>query len=293
MNKTVIASVALVALGTGIAGAADLPVKAPSMAPVVAPWSWSGCYVGGTAGGAWQRLRTDLAVTNNPTAGYFLPPVIPSVNASGSGPLDRSGFTGGGEVGCNWQTGQWVWGLEVDAESLSLKRNFGGQFFYPPPPLANGGPYFLTVSSSTDWMFTVRPRVGVAFDRALLFVTGGLAVTNLKFNQAFAEPPFTPTPELATLSTTKLGWVVGGGLEYALGGGWTVKGEYLYARFNADSAVGQLVNAAGSGPGCPGTATSFTCGATFTNNLSNLTVQIARAGINYKFDWGGPVRAAY
>ncbi len=270
MNKTVIASVALVALGTGIAGAADLPVKAPSMAPVAAPWSWSGCYIGGTAGGEWQRIDTDLVVTNNPTAGYFFPPAIPGVNASGSGRFEGSGFTGGGEAGCNWQTGQWVWGLEVDVESIRMRGNAGGQFTYT----TNGAPYFLTLSTSTDWMFTVRPRVGVAFDRALLYVTGGLAVTNLKFNQAFAEPPFTPTPELAALDTTKLGWVVGGGLEYALGGGWTVKGEYLYARC----------------PGCPGT---FTCGATFTNNLSNLTVQIARAGINYKFDWGGPVRAAY
>jgi outer membrane immunogenic protein len=167
-----------------------------------------------------------------------------------------------------------------------MRGTGGGQFTYT----TNGSPYFLTQSIATDWMFTLRPRVGLAFDRALLYVTGGLAVANLKFNQAFSEPPFTPTPEVASLDSTRAGWVVGGGLEFALGGGWTIKGEYLYARFQTDAAVGQLVNANGSGPGCPGT---FTCGATFTNNLSNLTVQTARAGLNYKFDWGGPVRAAY
>jgi outer membrane immunogenic protein len=67
---------------------------------------------------------------------------------------------------------------------------------------------------------------------------------------------------------------------------WTLRGEYLFAQFAADTAIGNLVNGSGTGPGC---VAAFSCGATFTNSLSTLNVQIVRAGLNYKFDWGSPV----
>jgi outer membrane immunogenic protein len=285
MKKLLLTTTALVAFAAiGSAGAADLPVKAPPM--VVAPaFSWSGCYIGGNAGGSWQRLNNSLSVVDAP-AGYFFTAAIPGVNASGSPNLNSSGFTGGGQIGCNWQSGNWVWGVELDAESIHLNRSVGGQFLYT----TNGAPYNLTESASANWMFTARPRVGWAFDHALLYVTGGLAVTKLNFTQNFSEPPFTPTPETATLSSTKAGWTVGAGLEYAFAHNWTLRGEYLFAQFAADTAIGNLVNGSGTGPGC---VAAFSCGATFTNSLSTLNVQIVRAGLNYKFDWGGPVVARY
>jgi outer membrane immunogenic protein len=285
MNKFMLGSAALISLAAiGSAGAADLPVKAPPM--VVAPaFSWSGCYLGGNAGGSWQRLNNSLYVVDAPS-GYFFPPVCPGVDASGSQNLNSSGFTGGGQIGCNWQSGNWVWGVELDAESIHLNRSVGGQFHYT----TNGAPYNLTESASANWMFTARPRVGWAFDHALLYVTGGLAVTKLNFAQNFSEPPFTPIPEAATLSNTKAGWIVGAGWEYAFAPNWTFRGEYLFAQFAADTAIGTLAGGSGSGPGC---VAPLSCGATFNNSLSTFNVQIVRAGLNYKFDWGSPVVARY
>jgi outer membrane immunogenic protein len=275
MKKLLGTAALLTLIAGGSAMSADLRVKAPIKAPPPA-FSWSGCYVGANAGGSWQHLSNSLSVVDAP-AGYFFTTAIPGVNASGSPTLDSSGFTGGGQIGCNWQSGNIVWGVELDAESIHLSTNYGGLFRYT----TNGAPYFLTGSASANWMFTARPRVGWAIDHGLLYVTGGLAVTNLNFNQSFAEPPFTPTPETATLSSTKVGWTVGAGFEYAFASNWTLRGEYLFAQFAADTAIGTLINGSGSGPGC---VAPFSCGATFTNSLSTLNVQIVRAGLNYKFD---------
>jgi len=257
--------------------AADLPAapvyKAP---PIVAPaFSWSGCYIGGNAGGSWQSLSNSLSVVNAP-AGYLFTAAIPGVNASGTSGLNSSGFTGGGQIGCNYQSGNIVWGLELDGESIHLNSSNGGRFLYT----TNGAPYFLNESASANWMFTARPRVGWAFGHGLLYATGGLAVTHLNFNQSFAEPPFTPTPEVAALSSTMAGWTVGAGIEYAITNNWTIKGEYLFAQFATNGVVGTLVNGSGTGPGC---VAAFSCGATFNNSLSTFNVQLARVGLNYKF----------
>src|SRR5262249_60071547 len=57
MNKVLLAGIAL-ALGTGVASAADMPVKAPP-APLPPPFSWTGCYIGGNVGGAWGHHDWD------------------------------------------------------------------------------------------------------------------------------------------------------------------------------------------------------------------------------------------
>jgi outer membrane immunogenic protein len=273
MKKLVVAGIALGALMVP-AMAADMRVKAPVLKTPPPAFSWSGCYIGGNAGGAWENASNSLVVANT-TPGYFTPAAIPGVNASGTADMNSSGFTGGGQVGCNWQSGQTVWGVEVDIESLNQSTSFGGAFRYT----TNNAPYFLIGSRSTDWLFTARPRIGWAADRALFYVTGGLAVAKLNFNQFFAEPPFTPTPEIATLSTTQVGWTIGAGIEWALYNNWSLKGEYLFAEFDGNSVIGNLVNGSGSGPGCVGL---FACGATFTNSVSRLDVSILRAGLNYR-----------
>src|SRR5271163_3508808 len=92
--------------------AADMPVKAPPPAP--APiFSWTGFYIGGNAGGAWERESNSLVITNNL---FFAPGAIPGVEASGSQTLHSSGFTGGGQIGYNYQSGNVVWGIELDFE---------------------------------------------------------------------------------------------------------------------------------------------------------------------------------
>lgn len=263
MKKLLIAGIAAAAFCGAPAFGADMPVKGPPMAPVVAPaYNWTGFYIGGNAGGAWERQSNSLSINN--TGGYFAGGAVAGVNASGTQNLNSSGFTGGGQIGYNFQSGNVVWGVELDFESLSKAANAGGAFIYT----TNGAPYNLTLNSSTNWLFTARPRVGWAMDRSLLYVTGGLAVTKRNFTESFFDPGGGGVTETAAFSKTQAGWTVGAGYEYALAKNWTIKGEYLFASFGGDTAAG-LVNHAGT--------------ATFNNSVSNLNVQILRAGLNYKF----------
>ena len=132
----------------------------------------------------------------------------------------------------------------------------------------------------------MRGRIGYAHNRLLLYFTGGLAIANQKFSQTLIQTNFAPGfVETGSASATKRVPIIGGGLEFALWNGWSLKGEYL----NAD--LGQVsFTSAGSCPQ-PFTAACLT----FTGNHSEtLRIQIARAGINYKFDSGkAPVVAGY
>jgi outer membrane immunogenic protein len=234
--------------------------------------NWTGFYAGLSIGGVWQKVNNSLSVVNDPVNDYFFPPAIAGVNTSGSSSLDDSKVFGGGQLGYNMQMGNAVWGLELGISDLNTKANHGGRFLYT----TNNDPYNLTTSAATHWLFSLRPRVGWAVNNALLYVTGGLAVAQLKFNQSFSEPPFTPTPENASYSKTKAGWTLGGGVEFALNNCWSVKAEYLYNRFNSDTVVGHLVN--GGDP-----IAGFVFGATFNNSLSNRNISMLSAGINYHF----------
>jgi outer membrane immunogenic protein len=139
-----------------------------------------------------------------------------------------------------------------------------------------GAPSFFTPTSSvsTDWLFTGRGRLGWANDYWLLYATGGGAVTNASVNQTIAlQAPFVWN---ASSSSTRVGWTVGAGFEYAMTRNWSVKGEYLYLDFGNLNAVGVL--------------TPAFAGFTYANS-THLTANIARVGVNYHF--GAPVVARY
>ncbi|MBA1157122.1 outer membrane protein [Microvirga mediterraneensis] len=183
MKKILLSSVALLGLASG-ALAADLPSRrAP--APVIAAvpvFTWTGFYVGVNAGYGWNT--NDDFVFNN---------VRYNLN-------DDGGFVGGAQAGYNFQIGSFVVGLEGDIQYA----DFGGNDIL----LADG-----TVAdfNNSDWFGTVRARAGVAFDRALIYATGGFA---------FADG--------AT------GWTVGGGIEYAITNNLSAKVEGLYVNLDQD-----------------------------------------------------------
>lgn len=123
----------------------------------------------------------------------------------------------------------------------------------------------------TDWLFTARPRVGYLMGNALVYGTGGLALTNIRYNENFDDgPPFPLDIESSSISRTKAGWTVGGGVEYAIANPWTVKLEYLYADFGSISTTG----------------TDIFLGAPFTTFSHSVTLKtnIVRVGLNYKFN---------
>ncbi len=251
----------------GAAVAADMPLKAP-IAPVVT-YNWTGLYIGGTVGDGWGSFDPRSATVYAPN-GYFRTDSVPAVNSVGVQSLSSNGFTGGFEAGYNLQSGRFVYGIEGDISSFHLNGNAAGAGTYPCC-----APFGFAVSSNagTTWLGTVRGRVGVAANNWLFFATGGAAFTNVHGNFAFTDnyPPYYAT-ELASLSTTKTGYAVGGGIEYGFWGNWSVKGEYLYVDFGTVStSSGNFNTLLGPFPA-----------STFTHSI-DFKANIARAALNYRF----------
>ncbi|WP_353184340.1 outer membrane protein [Bosea sp. (in: a-proteobacteria)] len=196
MKKYLLASVAALGLiAAGAASAADLPSrKGPVAAPVYIPpvFTWTGFYVGANAGYGWGNVNNSFGVSVG----------------------DLDGFVGGGQIGYNYQIGQFVLGLEADIQGadLSSGNNLG------------------LVGVKTDYFGTVRARVGVAFDRFMPYITGGWAYGNVK----------TSIPSIGYSSDRSHtgGWALGGGLEYAVTNNLIAGVEYLYVDLGEKNILG-------------------------------------------------------
>ncbi|HXB19892.1 MAG TPA: outer membrane beta-barrel protein, partial [Candidatus Solibacter sp.] len=119
---------------------------------------WKGFYVGGNAGGVKGSADTFTSTVFSPT-GYFAMSSVPAIAAVGKQKLSPRGFTGGGQVGYNFQTGHFVLGLETDFGAMHVNDDFVGSTTYPCCAPTN---FTVKQSISTDWLWTARPRVGVA-----------------------------------------------------------------------------------------------------------------------------------
>lgn len=229
MKKILLSSVALLGLTAG-AMAADLPSRrapAPIVPVVAAPvFTWTGFYLGVNAGGAWN--------TNNNKV------FVPGVGLVGGN--SNTGFTGGGQIGYNYQMGMFVLGLETDLQYADLGRK--NDLVLIDPALRG---------SSNNYFGTVRARAGVAFDRALVYATGGFAYGDV--GNRFGG------------SSTNGGWTLGGGVEYAFTNNLTAKVEGLYVnleRKNNDFVALGLADVAAL--------------------KKNNEFAVIRAGLNYKFN---------
>jgi outer membrane immunogenic protein len=271
--------------------AADLPARgAIYKAPQVQVDPWTGFYVGVNAGGAWGHSNTTTAVDCSvpplpigPFFGsYFCDATgfgaanAAAVNAAGSGTIHSSGFTGGVQAGHNWQADNIVYGLETDFSAFRLKGSAQGAGVYPVIGLGllvPGTAFTVTPSTNTDWLFTFRGRIGWATPTLLFYATGGLAVTNLKVTGSFSDnsPPIGAI-ENAAVTKDKLGFAVGGGVEWALNRNWSLKGEYLFVGFGKVTASGFITQTR------TGVAYSQAISTT-----SDLSAHVARVGINYRF----------
>jgi outer membrane immunogenic protein len=240
-------------------------------------FSWTGFYFGGNVGYASgsSAIRGTETVPTPP----FLAIDSAAVSAAASPKLNSDGFTGGAQAGYNWQAGSAVFGVEADIDAFHIRGRTTGTFAFPSTlpggPIGPPTAFFTSTSSvSTDWLFTGRGRLGWAADNWMLYATGGVAVTNVNVNQSIGL--IAPFVFNATTSSTRVGYTVGGGFEYAMDRNWSVKGEYLYVDFGTLNGVGVL--------------TPAFAGFTYTNS-THLTANIARAGLNYHF--GAPVLAKY
>ena len=241
-----------------IASAADMPVKAPIMkAPMVVPYSWSGFYIGGNAGYHWTDAKFDWEFAPG------FPDSAANIAARGgtaANTLRQRGFTGGLQIGYNWQFNNIVAGLEADFNFLGGSASFGPQYVGGGLPAANT----VTESARARWLATVRPRLGIlVMPRTLLYATGGLAVARVKY---FDHTDYLASMQEASQTTTRVGWTAGVGGEHALDNRWSVKGEWLYADLGSTS-YNSINNVFPT--------------AILTHN-HKLTMNIVRLGINYK-----------
>jgi outer membrane immunogenic protein len=275
VKKIFLSAIATVAL-SATAFAADLPAQTYTKAPVVVPppaFSWTGFYVGVNAGGHWSRDSDPAAITAN---NYYIPANVAIMNAALPTTMNRSGFGGGGQIGYNWQLSNFVVGVEADIMGLSgtASRAVVVPWNVPTEQAT------LNDSAQDKWMATFRARAGWAFDRFLVFGTGGAAVANWSISHSYSDNFLVPPTPLTTtaVNTNRTGWTAGGGVEYAVTDNWTVRAEYLYADFGTVNSNLTFVN--------PPLGT----GATF-GHADHLTEQVARAAVSYKF--GGPIVARY
>jgi outer membrane immunogenic protein len=196
---TLLSGVALTAMSVATTGAcaADLPVASPAYkAPVIAPFSWDGIYIGAHGGYTWG---TDTSWF--PGFG-----VISSVSPKG-------GF-GGGQIGYNtYFTSNWLIGYELDLSGGNL--DVSGPSFPPA----------FSATSKTDYFGTARGRVGYGIDHWLLYATAGTAWAH----NIFDETAIGSGAVVFGRNQFYLGWTAGAGVEYALDRNWSVKAEYLYA----------------------------------------------------------------
>ena len=290
MKKLHIVSAALLAT-MGIASsasAADLAAapRLRAVAPVVA-CTWCGFYVGGNLGGDWSRSETTLL----PGLLFNQDPNALFIAQSGSPRLNRSSFSGGGQIGVNSQWLGFVVGGEIDIEYIGIRNDQVATFTTPVAgPLGGNREIFsLTENVRDNWLSTQRVRFGWAWNQnALLYATGGLALSRQSFTQTISSPNFNggalPPGFLAGVvasgsnSQLRAGWTVGGGLEYKLGwSGWSLRGEYLYVDLGRVTASSALAGTAGAGAG------AIEPGFTFRHE-NHLWTQIARVGLNYQ--WG-------
>jgi outer membrane immunogenic protein len=241
----------------------------------VADPDWTGFYVGAFAGGAWGNtdLRTDTGTVNSTT--YFVSNAnAGSVSSNASGSSSSAAFAGGVQFGANQRIDQIIVGAEVDYGSFNLSGGRGATAVTYP----TSSPATYTVESSvgTDWLFTARGRLGwLASPRTLLYLTGGLALTELNVSNSFSDTAGSLGIGSSSSSKTKVGWTIGGGLEWAAGGPWTIKGEYLYVDLGSTSTSATIVCTA-PGVCAAGVSSPFDTSAA-------LTASIARLGVNYGF----------
>jgi outer membrane immunogenic protein len=266
---------AALGLGTVAASATDMPLPAPryTKAPVaVAPVAtWTGCYIGANVGYSWGDGSSGLAL--QPSVGAF------GANGAlfdGRYTGSPSGALGGGQVGCNYQSGMFVVGIEADIDYLGASKTASRA------GLIQGLPFAGTVSQKLDWLGSVRGRVGISpGSNWLLYATGGLAYGNVSFSHRFSQDDgvLPPSGWAGALNDVRTGWIAGAGVEYMVTPNWTVKGEYLYYDLGSTRVVGLPFNQPANGLGADG--------------LYTTRGSIARAGLNYKFGWGGPVGVKY
>ena len=260
IRKVLMSTAAIVAI-SGTAFAADLPSRrAPPVfvPPPIPVFSWTGFYVGGQVGYDFGRDRaTEFGVTGAQRTFLVGNP---------------DGVSGGGHIGYNFSTqslpifGSLGSGLLGTGGVIGVEGDVNGSDFRSA--VAFGGPVPLTQTFRKDIDGSIRGRLGIAVDRALFYATGGAAFAEFHEGYQIGGLPFQAP------SHTRVGYTVGGGVEYAITTQFSLRAEYRYSDY--------------------GRFTDLNAPAPF-NTVNRITIQQAQVGFSYKFESpvAAPVVARY
>jgi len=250
-KRLLVASALATVMVVGAAQAADLPTKAPVYkAPVAAPFSWTGFYIGGHVGYGWgDKDWSD-----------FFDPINPLNTVPGRDTRYHvNGFLGGGQIGYNWQSGWTVFGFEADASWANIDGSGIGPAFGGSCLQQDGG-----CSTKVEALGTIAARLGIAVDRALLYAKGGAAWVHEKHTTGSHSDPILQWS--GTTSETRWGWTIGAGIEYAFAPNWSGKIEYNYLDFGKDQV-----------------SFTFTPAQTFgAAGTLEQTMHVVKLGLNYR-----------
>ncbi len=257
MNR-LLATLATMLLAGTTAIAADLaplPYRTPS--PVFVPvFTWTGFHVGGNIGGA----ATSVNELWSPTFG-----VSPILGSTGG-----VSFAAGFHAGYDWQFAPtWVAGIEGDWSWASARGKLNQPWALYPSGVAVPGS-FTTMSSTVDWVSSLRARLGyLVRPNLMVYGTGGDAGGRVDYTASNFAPLAPAYATSAAFSNIRGGWVAGGGLEWAVTPNWLLRGEYF---FYSLSGFPSVVVASASYPALPS-----------AYSWSNTNVGIGQLGLSYKF----------
>jgi outer membrane immunogenic protein len=270
MKRVAIALLAGVATVAGLgysASAAELAVKA-APPPAPPPPSWTGFYIGGHGGAAWQS--TPNWTLSDPNG------VLATVNVDRAGNAGLGGV-GGIHAGYNWQFAPaWVVGVEGDFSwaSLSDHRTTGPLTTVAGVPFLNPSSS-LSMNANTEWLASARARLGVIWPNNMMwYATGGGAWVNANYS-ATALFPVVTAPGLnsvTSFNSTKSGWVAGGGAEWMATPNILLRAEYLFYQIDNSAA-----SSAGTSPRVVGLPLPL------NYNWDKYNIQVFRVGGEYKF----------
>lgn len=247
------------------AGAGALCVAAPApVAAQAAPVDWAGLYLGLNLGAGFPLHGGERLQALGARADLF------------PHSATRPGVTFGAQAGYNWSQGPWLWGVETEFGLLDGRRSPSGVFAGGSPPAP-----FFTVSpgASADFLASIRARFGFAFDYALIYVTGGVAAGGARgpatLMSVVNAPPILTSP---WSQSSRMKYALGAGVDYALGGPWSARAEYLFLNQSLNTQF--FANGAGA----------------YASRIRNET-HLLRFGLNYHFGVenrlpGGPSRGS-
>lgn len=225
---------------------------------------FSGFFIGANLGAAWSKINAKTSVANIGT--YFNNTTDPvQIATAGSQRTNASSLIGGGQFGFNLQLKKLVLGLEAGIDSLRIAKTRSNSGIFISSPTSS---FIINSTTSTNYLFTLKPRIGFSIKELLVYAAGGLAMTNAHYSFQYSDNVLNNSTLESARASRKYGWIAGVGLEAKLSPSWSLRGEYMYVDFSNVSTSGVLYN----------NAYYATLG-----HLGTLNAQIATIGINYIF----------